>query len=143
MTKIISAFPGTGKTYFYQNSNLNVMDSDSSKFSWVEKGKRHPEFPSNYINHIKQYIGKTDYVLVSSHKDVRDALVNEGIDYSLIFPDISLKNEYLERFKQRGSSEQFINLISKNWNEWITELENQTNCSKIKLNENQYLSDIL
>jgi len=31
-TILISAFPGTGKSYFYKNTKLKVLDSDSSKF---------------------------------------------------------------------------------------------------------------
>lgn len=56
------------------------LDSDSSNFSWVkdENGnntkERNPEFPKNYIEHIKSNIGKVDVIFVSSHKVVREAL---------------------------------------------------------------------
>lgn len=69
-TKIISAFPGTGKSYVYRkyiNSDLKIIDSDSSKFS-----KEY--FPANYIEHIKRCLGRYDIVFVSSHKSVRQAL---------------------------------------------------------------------
>ena len=58
-TKIISAFPGVGKTYFHERNKRISIDSDSSHFSWVkdENGnntkERNPEFQNNYINHIK------------------------------------------------------------------------------------------
>lgn len=62
-TTIISGFPGIGKSYFFRNQEYNnrtVLDSDSSEFSWVkdENGnntkERNPDFPSNYIDHIKE-----------------------------------------------------------------------------------------
>ena len=143
MTRVISAFPGTGKSYFHRTSDAKVLDSDSSKFSWIEEGVRHPDFPNNYMAHIKENIGSADYIMVSSHDVVRQALVNEGIEYTLVFPERYLKAEYVERFKQRGSPESFVNLLSKNWDAWITELEEQPGCTKLKLQQGQYLSDIL
>ena len=38
-TKIISAFPACGKTYAFEKLNENgyeILDSDSSKFSWMD-----------------------------------------------------------------------------------------------------------
>lgn len=143
MAKIISAFPGTGKTYFYKNVKLRILDSDSSKFSWIKEGVRNPFFPDNYIGHIKNSLDKTDIILVSSHKIVRDALVKERLEYYLVYPNVKLKEEYIERFIQRGSPKEFVDLISKNWYDWISELEKQTECIPVKLSRGQYLSDII
>jgi coenzyme F420-reducing hydrogenase alpha subunit len=133
-TVLISAFPGTGKSHFFKNSKNLVLDSDSSKFD-----KKY--FPNNYIDHIKNNIYKVDYILISSHKDVREALVKNKLDFILVYPRKELKDEYLERYKKRGSNENFINLLDKNWNEWIDQLENQSCKSKIVLNSNEYISD--
>ena len=50
-TKIISAFPGVGKTTYHKNNPDTTLDSDSSGFSWVIDGhgnkKRNPSFPQN------------------------------------------------------------------------------------------------
>ena len=82
-TKIISAFPGVGKTTYHKNNPDTTLDSDSSSFSWIvdEHGNktRNPHFPQNYIDHIKQNIGKYKYIFVSSHKEVRDALLDNCI----------------------------------------------------------------
>ena len=37
-TKIISAFPGVGKTYYHERNKEISIDSDSSHFSWVKDG---------------------------------------------------------------------------------------------------------
>ena len=42
----------------------------STKLEDIEK-HRNPEFPDNYIQPIKENIGKVDYIFVSSHKEVR------------------------------------------------------------------------
>lgn len=143
MTKIVSAFPGTGKTYFCNHTNLKVTDSDSSNYSRIKKNVKNPDFPNNYIIHIKDCIGRFDIILISSHEVVRTALGKEELEYSLVYPCIGLKKDYIERFKQRGSSKEFITLVSDNWNKWISELEQQVNCSHFKLGKGQYLSDIL
>lgn len=122
-TKIISAFPGVGKTTFYKANRGRVLDSDSSMFSWVivdgEK-KRNPDFPRNYIEHIQENIGKVDYILVSSHKEVREALQNACLFFHLIYPAMNRKNEFIQRYKDRGSPESFIKLLDANWANWIS-----------------------
>lgn len=134
---IISAFPGCGKTHFFNNNSTDdiILDSDSSKFDKAE-------FPSNYINHIKENIDKADIILVSSHKDVRDALCANDIDFILVYPDMSIKQEYLERYTERGSAETFIKLVDNNWNSWLDEVNNQKGCYRVRLKKQNYLSDI-
>lgn len=84
-TKIISAFPGTGKSWLFKNYPGLFLDSDSSDFSWTSPGVRNPDFPSNYITHIKQNIGKYKKIFVSSHDVVRKALVENGIPFTLVY----------------------------------------------------------
>lgn len=133
-TKLISAFPGTGKSYFFDNSFLKVLDSDSSNFD--KSG-----FPENYIKHIKDNIGKADVILISSHKDVRDALVENNIKFTLVYPDKSLKEEYLKKYKERGNDEKFITLLENNWDNWLEELNNQRGCEHIVLSKDEHISD--
>lgn len=137
-TKIISAFPACGKTFFCKHHS-GVLDSDSSRFSWLkdEDGNntrvRNPAFPDNYIEHIKENIGKVDIIFVSSHKEVRDALERNNLPYTLVYPDISLKEEWIRRLKARGDDEGFINFISENWETFINEMDNEVYPAKIKL----------
>lgn len=143
MLKVISGFPGIGKTFYKENSNLNILDSDSSKFSWIEKGIRNPEFPKNYIDHIKENMNKVDIILVSTHKIVRDALVDNNIKFLLVYPEIDLKEEYIERFKNRGNDDLFIKMFEDNWDNFIHEMDNQKGCISTKLKSGEFLSTIL
>ena len=154
-TKIISAFPGTGKSYYHKNHLETTLDSDSSQFSWLYdewgdkllgldgKPMRNPQFPQNYIEHIKSNIGKYEYIFVSSHKEVREALVNNCLLFYLIYPDYDDKEIYIERYKQRGSSDNFIKLIENNWNNWIEELDWQDDCVLFKLPKNSNITEYL
>jgi hypothetical protein len=140
---VISGFPGTGKSYYVSRGEGSdympqgfASDSDSSKFD-------KSNFPQNYIEHIKELIAEgTARIFVSSHKEVRDELVKEGIDFILVYPKKELKEEYIERYKQRGSSDSFIKIVSENWDNWITELENQKGCTHKQLESKQFMYDI-
>jgi len=120
MTKIISAFPGTGKSYSTKHSIYKCHDSDSSVFHWGEglggtTLKR--DWPNNYINHIKELRNSKqfDIIFISSHDYIRKLLVEHKIEYTLILPTKGLKEKYLKRYKERGSSEDFIKQMSDNW----------------------------
>ena len=135
-TQLVSAFPGTGKSYYFKKSNKEVLDSDSSTF---DKSK----FPENYIEHIKKNMGIVDVILISSHEEVRDALVSAKLDFTLIYPDKSLKKEYIQRYKDRGNEEGFIKLLDTNWDSWLGDVLNQKNAKHIVLNSGEYLTDVI
>jgi hypothetical protein len=149
-TTLISAFPGTGKSHNYRNQPappVFVLDSDSSEFSWIINSDgekvRNPNFPENYMTHIKENMGTAKIIFISSHKEVRDALVQEGLDFTLIFPERGLKEEYVQRYTERGSPQGFIDLLGREWDNWIDELEGQSFCTHIQLKSNEYISDVI
>lgn len=125
-TKIISAFPGTGKTVYHSKHKSTTLDSDSSNFSWIVKKNgnkiRNPKFPKNYINHIRDNIGKYEIIFVSSHKEVREELLNECIFFYLVYPDCTRKNEFIERYKKRGNDVKFIQMVFDNWDDWMKDI---------------------
>ena len=142
-TKVYSAFPGVGKTTYFNTTEKNVLDSDSSKFD-----KKH--FPDNYIEHIERNIQdpNVDKILVSSHKDVRDALVKKEIPFVLVYPDRSLKDEYIGRYIERGNNGTFVSLLDNNWDDWMDEMDTMLpqdgqTLYKVKLGSGQYLTDVI
>ena len=141
---LVAAFPGTGKSYYVNYGEGSgympqgfATDSDSSKFDKAN-------FPANYIEHIKEKI-KEGYaiIFISSHKEVRDALVANGLNFTLVYPKENLKEEYLKRYKERGSNQAFIDLIDKNWSNWLFELRRQTGCTHIELESGQFISNVI
>lgn len=121
MNIIISGFPGVGKTALYNllkdSSLVTILDSDSSNFPKFG-------FPDNYLNHIeKEYNEIGDLpkiILVSTHADVRQGLSERALPYELVIPYHSLKEEYLQRYKERGSNQAFVDLMSGNWENFIS-----------------------
>lgn len=140
MTKIISGFPGVGKSHLgkISDNEVKVLDLESSDF----KGENRWE---DYKNEIKNQVGKVDVLFVSSHKETRKILSELGLNFYLVYPDRSLKDEYLRRYTERGSSEEFIDTMDKNFDLFIDSIENEeVRCAKIKLTgENEYLDSFL
>jgi hypothetical protein len=148
MGKIIAGFPGVGKSYIKNNTDIYCHDSDSSVYSWKEKGVRNPDFPNNYIKHIKEVLNDwegPDYMFVSTHAEVREALKSNGLPFTVVYPAISLKAEYMQRYIDRGSPKGFIDLMSANWEMFIKglELEEAYNENVIKLEAGQTLFDVV
>lgn len=146
-TKVISAYPACGKSFLFNNKAVSCLDSDSSKFSWIEKDgvkERNPEFPANYIKHIKENLGKVDYIFVSSHLAVRQALTDANVDFITVYPETDAKENWLERMKNRGNDEKFIAFQNDNWEKFTTEIEKEPHGNKLyRLAGNEYLNKII
>lgn len=164
-TKIFSVFPVSGKTYAAKKlteQGYKVLDLDSSEYSHkyynfsvagckVDRVKN-PSFPENYIKAIKDAIGEYDFIFVSTHKEVRDALEKEKIKYYLVYPNYDMKSEWIGRCYLRGDNKEFCDKLSNNWDQWIEEwneeLDNVTynNNNKIFLGltyDTRYLYDAI
>lgn len=161
-TKIYSVFPACGKTWLYEHQedyNLKILDSDSSQFSWIyvnsdgcEDSKenaigrfRNPDFPNNYIKHVKDNLGKYDCIFVSSHASVREALDKEGIDFTIVYPESDCKAEWVGRCYIREQNDESgcgAEVIYNNWEQWISEcFETGIDHDEIVLKPREHFSD--
>lgn len=147
-TKIISAFPGMGKSYYAIKNPGKSIDLDSSSFSWVKDSEgnntesKNPEFPGNYIKNIRENIGKYKYIFISSHREVREAMKDECLHFHLIYPGICRREEFINRYKERGNSEKFIKRINESWESWIEDCATERGCKVNVLTEGN-LTDLL
>lgn len=144
---IICGFPGVGKTSAERKSR-EVVDCESTAFHYsFEPGKpdkENPDWVSKYVDHIENLASHGDYqyVLVSSHLQVREEMEKRCIPYICVVPKSSLRNEYLVRYVKRGDSAHFIQRIYDHWSEWLEEI-NRHGAPVIHLAEGQNISDIL
>lgn len=147
----IWSFPGTGKSTVPQ-SIPDVMDADSRLYQFIGATPRmlhdaaaqartvpNPEYPDNYFNYIEN-AGST-YVLLNCHVSLLPRIPNENL--LLVYPDISLKDEYLRRYRTRGDNESFISHMDDNFADMIHAIESYP-CRKLRItDEHTYLTDIL
>lgn len=134
---IISAFPGTGKSFLSKQYVGKISDSDSSRFD-----KAH--FPANYLAHIKTLLHNPNlkYIMVSSHAEIREAMDAEGIDYNVVFPTIDQMSDYIVRYTERGSPQAFIDLMTERWTTMVESCR-EGGGDKYELQDGQYLSDVI
>jgi hypothetical protein len=136
---VIAAFPGMGKTtmeYLMKGTIFKILDLNSSAFS------KSADFPKNYVDHLQGLIGegKFNLILISTHEKVLKELWRRSIDYLVVYPDPTRKEEFLENYKKRGDSEEFINKLELNWYAWIRNLDKERDT--LQLSAPKYLMDI-
>lgn len=148
--KIIWGFYGVGKSNI--KSNLTVIDADCVKFQFTNVTDENlktrtfdkeyifnDDYPDNYINYINS--ANADIVLINCELDLLKHFPKEQL--LLVYPDISLKEEYLQRYRDRGDSEAFVRHMAQNFENDIWCIENSP-YSKFKITENNYfLNDLL
>ena len=154
---VIYGFAGIGKTYL-GNKYKNVIDLESSDYKWVypkridgmdreqrkgltERGLNY-EWPDNYLEAIVDANSKYDFVLVSQSIEILEELHFMKIPYTLAFPKLELKEEYIQRCIDRGNQENFIWFIDRYYESLITKMMKKPD-DKIILNKGEYLEDAL
>ncbi len=134
-TVVVSAFPGTGKTHAAEHFGMrySILDADSSSHSWIKPGVRNLDFPQNYVEYIKEQIGKYDIIFVSSHQEVRDALTECDMTFLIVHPLREDKEIYLQRYRDRGDNVKFIIMMGDRWDEFINSMYDYENYGDIAI----------
>ncbi len=134
---IICGFPGIGKT-FYRESNPAKCSVDLDSVLY------HPEaegWAKGYVENAVNLQGAGNTVLLSMHGDVRAELAKNKIPYALVYPDIALRDEYRDRYRMRGDTEDFVHTLLAYWAPWITSCADDYNAAKlVELRSGEYLS---
>lgn len=147
----IWCFPGTGKSSVSQ-SVPDVLDADSRLYQFIGVTPRmlhdaaaqartvpNPEYPDNYFHYIED--AGSAYVLLNCHVSLLPRISSENL--FLIYPDISLKDEYLRRYRDRGDSESFISYMDESFADMVHAIESYP-CRKLRItDEHTYLTNLL
>ena len=151
--EVFSVFPACGKTWMCEHQNeygLKILDSDSSQFSWVYVNgikERNPDFPANYIDYVKANIDKYDYVFVSSHASVRAALDRAGIKFTVVYPKMRCKAEWVGRCfirEKNGENGCSAEAMYRNWEQWVSDcIDAGCDHEEIVLSAGRYLNDYI
>ena len=133
----------------------NVIDMESTVYKYLnEKGNDetrksnpdripNPSWPQNYFQALEEIKNKYDYILISD--DICDEFLHKNnYEYWQVYPQIDLKQEYLQRCKQRGNNDEFIYWYDKQWDAWYNQCKNDKFASRhIELSSGQHLEDVL
>ena len=105
---IICGFPGTGKSFVAKFYNWVDLESTPFEKDWVRYAK------------VAKHMSDNGYtVMVSTHKELLKEFEQIEVPYTVILPHPSDKEEFLNRYRVRGNSEEFIENINLHWEEWI------------------------
>ena len=123
---VIYGFAGVGKTTYCKN-HPECIDLEESNFRYLDKiqGENNKScekiinknFPQNYYGAISESLKKYKYVFVSYNG--LEYCRQNMIDYSIILPKKSCKNEYIKRYIDRQNPAKFIDNISKNFDRYL------------------------
>lgn len=152
---VVYGFPAIGKTTVCKKFD-NFIDLESSDYHWlfteeqlkmsVEERKgidkvKNPAWPQNYFEAIDNARKKYDYIFVA-FAGIEYCQKND-IKYMRIYPSIDQKNDYLKRMKNRGNSDDFLEKMAKNFEDYINGCIDDKRAIKIEMQKGEYLEDCL
>ena len=152
---IVCAFPATGKTTaICQADKLGIVacDSDSEDHHWIDRNvpreerEERPDWIQSYVAHLQKATAENDFVFASTHDVVREALVANEVPFVVVYPTKDQKEEFLSRVNNRSTGlcgEFGLNLLTKMWDIWLEQMESQSACGRVILQNQQYLADVL
>ena len=159
---IIAAYAGVGKTTFcekYPNDAIDVicMPFKYSNFYEVSKNlgedediKAHEglKVRANWylyyywvIKYLLSYCLEK-HIVIPTIDIIMDFLERDHIPYTVVYPDISLKDEYENRYRERGNNQSFLDVFIDQWDYRIENLRNR-DAKRIELKAGEYLSDVI
>ncbi len=163
---LIMAYMGTGKTELEKNYD-NVVDFDFQDYKYIyDESIRHlpleqrkgnvnlrtenPDYPKNFLDDATKLLNEGKIVVSPFIDHVFKAYDDSNIKSQiqdlriiLVCPERNNFNEYVERFKKRGSSSEFIARREKEFSSLMDLFDNAKNYEKIVMKSGQFLKEAL
>lgn len=138
--------------YLSSGEDLGPVESEQIKGTGGEVA---PAWPWNYIDALYEEHSRGQYRHILSPAAWQVATALElgrpyidipPLPYTLVVPDPSLKDEYEQRYIDRGNPDDFLDIFVRDgaWERWQNQFESFFRPTrKIVLQSGQYLSDVL
>lgn len=161
---IIAAFCGCGKTYAAKHLGERALDMvcvpykyNVSRDSWSgEEDERlkatydsecmRTAWPTNYVDALKmeRESGRQDFIFIPPDMCVLALLEMYEIPYVLAYPKRECKEEYEQRFIERGNSQAFLDVFIGRWDRWMSVSRIAFSAQReIELEPGEYLLDVM
>lgn len=163
---LIMAYMGTGKTEL-ENRCENVVDFDFQDYKYIydesirhlpleqRKGRtnlrtENPNYPQNFLSDAIKLLSKGEIVVspfiehvfkAYDEFDIKSQI--EDLRVILVCPPKEIFEEYVERFKQRGNSDEFVSRRIKEFPILVDLFEKANDYERIIMKPKQYLSEAL
>ena len=157
----IVAVPAVGKSYVCDNYQ-NFIDVDEERLRTkyfvpegttraeleATKGNRiwqiRPNYKENFEKHMQALLKTGQIFIAAPHTEAIEFFVKNNIKFCFVYASYECKNELIQRQKQRGNSQEFIEENSKAFDEFYDQ-NRQENKSVLhyELKPGEYLLDVL
>lgn len=163
---LIMAYMGTGKTEL-EKRYKNVVDFDFQDYKYIyDESIRHlpleqrkgnvslrtenPDYPNNFIEEALKLLDDGKIVVSPFIEHVFNAYSSsefkeraEDVRIILVCPTADIFDEYIERFKQRGNGQEFIDRRVKEFPSLVKLFDSADGYERIVVKSGQYLSSAL
>jgi hypothetical protein len=147
--KIFFTFPGIGAKYFEKNNLKKVIIGYANPPS--DAGYTYCNYSDCWISRIKEmlYYNNVDYIYAPIHTSLREAIKEDkeldDVEKWIIYPDRTLKLEYIERYRERGDDQAYVTHMAEIWDEAIESIENEdkSKFNLYKLRSSETMSDFI
>lgn len=130
---IICGFAGIGKSYLAHN-----------KQGWVDLESTPFEKNWDLYSDVAIHMDKNGYdVMLSCHKPLRDILLEKGADFHVFCPNLEDKDKYIQRYINRGNTQEFIDMFKENYDKFVSEILNDKRLKVITMDGDKFLSDYI
>ena len=160
---VIAAFAAAGKSYFCKKYKSQAIDFICMPFKYenffdLSGGIEEGESIKGAYDLILKFGWELEYaeaikemeedcpelcIVIPPVKRVLDMLKYAGEKYTIIYPKQELLDEYIERCRNRGNTEDFIDVVEHCWNYWVSSAKTDEWAEKIELSLGQYMSDVI
>ncbi len=155
---IIAAYAGAGKSTFAQRVE-GAVDLASMPYSRVlppEKGTKqecetekaapyllsNPQYPYNYLLEILKAEREYEYILIPTAENVIRILNEMGRIVVLCYPTREQKEDYRQRFLERGNSRDFLDVFIDCWEDFLDPFwSREVKEIHVPLEQGQFLTD--
>lgn len=145
---IICGFTAIGKTKIseinsnYEKDFYSILDANIDPYKKMyNRNCMDVNYPENYIKFIKRKLYEYDFILTPSDEYIRDALYKEGLDYMIVYPNNSLREEYVSRLYLGLNNFAKIARLTDNWYDDIKSIKkDKFAIKKIELGYGEYIN---
>ena len=138
MNKVICAFPNCGRKILHRNSStlgIKTFYVITEDYALRYNGTSYEEntrYPQNMITDVvgAYYDDRYDFVLCGYNPEVCDTLALLRIPYTLVFPTLELKEEYMSRAASRGFDSRFYYDFCNHYEEMLKKCQDDVNASE-------------
>ena len=139
---VIAGFAGVGKSTLARQAKYiqsrPVVELQKDSFLFGDDGTRNSNPSRGYVGTIMKRLSEPCILLVQAHVDVREALVDRGVDFYFVYPGRECRGDYCERYLRKGEAD-MARVYHTFWETFIGTCERQDGCHHRRLEPRQYL----